>query len=83
MKILASYFSSEYDTVVYRVSDRGVPHVVIGIGDTKYSICYFVKSETFRIFFPYPATEQTKRNFKTLEDLSTFLSMRRRTDEKN
>lgn len=48
-----------------RVSQRGVPHVVVVRGETTYSVCWFSRGGFWRVFFPYPSwgAEQTKLDF--------------------
>ena len=49
------------------VSKRGVPHVVKRGDGFSYSVSWFEKTKTFRVFFPYPGNNQTKLNFKETE----------------
>lgn len=56
-----------------RTSARGVPHVVVSHKNKGYSICYFKKSDIFRVFFPYPNEIQTKTDFKTSSEVVEFI----------
>jgi len=51
-----------------RISARGVPHLIVVTDRLTYSICFFERSKTWRLFYPYPSSTQTKINFKS-EDL--------------
>lgn len=65
----------------FRLSKRGVPHVVVTRGSIVhgdyqvYSACYFLTSRTWTIFFPYGRRgehEQTKLRGKTYEEVAAF-----------
>lgn len=56
----------------YRVSRRGVPHVLITRGGVTYSVCYFKRSNLYRVFYPYGSSNQERRDFATLDDLTGF-----------
>ena len=58
----------------YRISRGGVPHIVGEIHGKTASICYFKKTNTFRVFTPYPSYDQDKFTFKTEERLLEFIN---------
>lgn len=39
--------------VIFRVSIRGVPHLLVGHEGNQASVCWFASSRTFKIFYPY------------------------------
>lgn len=44
----------------FRISQRGVPRAIVSVGETTYSICWFAKTSTWRVFYPYGLENQTK-----------------------
>ncbi len=62
-------------TAYYRTSRKGVPHVVVDAEYQTFSVCWFSKSQIFRVFFPYPSWGQkmTRADFKTLEEVESYL----------
>lgn len=67
-----------YVTKAYiRESKKGVPHVVIGTNDNSFSVTYFLKTRTFRVFHPYPSfdREQTKRDFKQPREIAALFQI--------
>ncbi len=56
-----------------RTSKRGVPHVLVNVEDTTYSIVWFKKTNIFRIFWPYPSDEQHKQDFDTPGKVIAFI----------
>jgi len=52
-----------------RTSLHNVPHIVTPIGRIKASICYFAKKDFWRIFYPYPAWQQTKITCKSSSEV--------------
>jgi len=61
----------------YRVSGRGVPHIVVTMGKIKYSVCYFATNNLWRIFYPWGTygIEQTKITIKGSEKVIGFFNM--------
>jgi len=55
-----------------RLSNQCVPHILVEVGDTTYSICYFVKRNIWKVFFPYPSGNQTRMKFKTDNEVVEF-----------
>lgn len=47
----------QIDNSIIRISARGVPHVVV---DSKYSICYFVCRNVYKIWSGYATPENKK-----------------------
>ncbi len=45
--------------IILRRSKKGVPHIIVDIGKEKFSICYFGKSNLYRVF-KYDGIENTK-----------------------
>ncbi len=57
-----------------RVSASGVPHVVIEWGESSWSVAWFHKSRTFRVFWPYHhGGAQSRRDFARAEDVRQFI----------
>lgn len=55
-----------------RISWQGVPHLLYpNAKKPKYSICYFKKSNKFRLFYPYPSKFgfQHKETFDTAKEI--------------
>jgi hypothetical protein len=58
----------------FRWSLSGVPHLLVELKNkVTYSVCYFRRSGTWRVFYPYPGDRQEKRNFGSWEDAYDFL----------
>lgn len=59
----------------YRVSRKGVPHVIADTGYRTFSVCWFGKSQIFRVFYPYPnyGSDTVRADFETLEGVETYL----------
>jgi len=53
-----------------RFSSNGVPHLVLG----DYSVCYFGKHKSYRVFYPWPGfyKGQTKTDFKTETEVTDY-----------
>ena len=45
----------EFDSVIFRWSKYGVPHLVITTKVSTFSVCYFRRSKIFKSFSPYPS----------------------------
>jgi len=56
-----------------RISRHGVPHVIVKVGNTVYSACYFGSTNTWRVFYPYPSDNQHKITFKSSEEAIKFI----------
>lgn len=58
----------------FRWSFRDVPHLLLELSNKiTYSICYFGKSKTWRIFYPYLGSNQQKKDFSSEEEVLKFL----------
>jgi hypothetical protein len=44
-----------------RISQRGVPHILVEYGGTTYSLAYFSRTDTYRAFFPWPSRGPQER----------------------
>lgn len=57
---------------------KGVPHIVVNIGSMDYSVCYFAKHNSFRIFWPYMQFDkpQDKQDFQTEQGVIEFFKER-------
>ncbi len=75
MQDAALTLSRTYPSAYYRTSRKGVPHVVVDAEYQTFSVCWFSKSQIFRVFFPYPSWDQkmTRADFETLEGVETYL----------
>jgi hypothetical protein len=75
-KKLAEYYHQESEL---RTSEAGVPHLVVSVGVTSYSVCYFGRTKSFRIFYPYPCIKQRQcvANPKTYNDVLLFFKLTR------
>lgn len=60
----------------YKVSQRNVPYVVIKYKGEKASVCYFKKTNIFRLFYPYPGDAQEKIDFSSKEELLKHLGFK-------
>ena len=62
----------------FRWSFNGVPHLLVELGrNTVYSLCYFKKRKSWRVFYPYGTGNQTRVDFQSTEDLIKFLKKHR------
>jgi len=75
MQDTAFTLSRTWPSAYFRTSRKGVPHVVVDTLYQTFSICWFSKSQIFRVFFPYPSWDQkmTRADFETLEGVKTYL----------
>jgi len=75
MQDAAKLLELRWAATQYRVSRRGVPHVIVDTEYQTFSVCWFGKSQIYRVFFPYPSWghEVTRADFKTLEDVKRYL----------
>jgi hypothetical protein len=56
-------------------SKRGVPHVIKRIGTKVYSACYFTRTNSWKVFYPYGCFEnQITENFKTISEIAYYLA---------
>lgn len=57
-----------------RFSAKGVPHLVVWNFTITYSLCFFGRSRTWRLFFPYPSAGgiQTRKDFPTIDSIVEF-----------
>lgn len=58
------------DNSILRESARGVPHIVI---DSKYSVCYFLKRDVYKVFKNYASPENEK--VKTVKEVSEVIEL--------
>jgi len=58
-----------------QISARNVPHLVVDMGDTTFSACWFGKGGFFRVFWPYPShgQKQSTKDCKTIAEVKEFL----------
>lgn len=56
----------------WKKSAKNVLHGIIDYKNNKASVCYFGKSRTIRLFYPYPGDSQAKYNFNSIEELDAF-----------
>jgi len=47
--------------VEFRWSKRGVPHIIVTTSIGDYSVCYFGKYKSYRVFYPYFSGELGSR----------------------
>lgn len=60
--------------IAFRWSFNGVPHMLVELGrGIVYSLCYFKKHKSWRVFFPYGTGDQRKQDFSSMEDMMKFL----------
>lgn len=55
-----------------RISNRDVPHILVPFNDITYSVCYFGSTDTWRIFFPYPSSEQIRITLNSREEVINY-----------
>ena len=48
-----------------RWSKGGVPHIVVDVSASTYSVCYFGKDKFYRVFYPFPGEVQLRLDFFT------------------
>ncbi len=60
-----------------RTSMRGVPHLLVTLNETIYSVCYFGKSRQFKIFYPYPSNNQQRAYCPTSNDVLRFFKSKK------
>ncbi|GAI52830.1 unnamed protein product [marine sediment metagenome] len=58
-----------------RTSRRNVQHLVVEAGEVTYSIMYFRKTNTWRIFYPYPSSVQTKFDVPTFGHVIEYFQL--------
>lgn len=65
----------EFDSVIFRWSKYGVPHLVITTKVSTFSVCYFRRSKIFKIFSPYPSggLDQDKDNRFTVQEVVEYI----------
>ncbi len=58
----------------FRWSFKGVPHLLVTLkNQVTYSLCYFGKSKSWKVFYPYQDKDQQKVNFRTREEMLEYL----------
>ena len=75
MQDVAIALQSTYPSAYFRTSRKGVPHVVVDTEYQTFSVCWFGKSQIYKVFYPYPSwgQEMTRADFETLEDVKRYL----------
>ncbi len=60
-----------------RLSRRKVPHLVVWADEEIYSVCFFGKTKTWRIFYPWPSygKTQTKMDFPTFGHVIEYFQL--------
>lgn len=57
-----------------RVSQRGVPHIVTHKNTITISICFFARSGTFRVFWPWGVSlDQEHKDFRHSEEIVDWI----------
>lgn len=60
----------QIENSIIRISSKGVPHIVV---NSYYSICYFRKTNIFRVWEGYATIENKKiKDFNNEDDLISF-----------
>jgi len=59
----------------FHMSAKGVPHVIVKVKNTVYSLCWFNKIKKWRLFFPYgdKSIAQTRFDFDTNNIIRFFM----------
>jgi hypothetical protein len=57
----------------WRISNRGVPHLLVQIGSQQASVAWFGSTRTWRVFYPYLGSNQQKQTCKTLHEVERYL----------
>ena len=68
VKNLAPFVNGNYDETA-----EGVPRIIVQGKDYKLSIIFVANSHQWKVFFPFPAEEQTKLYFDNTDLLKDFL----------
>lgn len=64
--------------IAFRWSHGGVPHLLVELGrGIVYSLCYFGKHKSWRVFYPYMSGNQRKQDFGSEEEMVKFLRRHR------
>ena len=61
-----------------RVSRMNVPHLVIPVNGSCYSVAYFSGNKSFRIFYPYPGGAQKRFDRFTVQGVVDFFVILRK-----
>ena len=56
----------------WRLSHRSVPYALFPYRDSKASVCYFRKTNIYRLFYPFAQDNQEKWDFNSIEELEAF-----------
>ena len=73
--IMEAFESLGCEFLRHRWSRNDVPHVVLQFRSKMYSVCYFGRSKTYRVFWPYGTYgEQNHRNFCTVQEVVDFVA---------
>lgn len=59
--------------VMLRRSKADVPHMTGKAGDTTFSVTYFGKTQTWCVFHPYPASQQTRFKCRDSAELAPYI----------
>lgn len=57
-----------------KISKKGVPLLVVKVKDITHSVCYFGKSNSYRIFFPFPSEQQERLDLKNQQEVIVYFS---------
>lgn len=70
IKKTALYLNGEYNETT-----GGVPRIIVSGTFHKFSVVYVAKADKWKVFFPFPATDeqQSKEYFNCTEDLFRYL----------
>jgi len=55
-----------------RISRRGVPHIVV----SDHSVCWMGRNRVYRVFYPYGADPQSRKDFVDVAGVQEFLTNR-------
>lgn len=66
------YLEDNIPGAYLRLSLRNVPHLIVSVNGTSYSIAYFRSNGVYRIFYPYPCEAQTRVDKKTPEEVLKY-----------
>jgi len=58
----------------YRISQRKVPYLLVQKGDVAHSVCYFGGRGLFRVFFPFPGSNQTRLDFSNERSVVAYFN---------
>ena len=59
--------------VTFRWSRNRVPHFVVESNGRGFSVCWFKRPKVYRVFYPYPGENQTRRDYRTPEEVVKYI----------